>query len=127
MKTINAKGRLTNAEFELMEGVWRTDEPITSATIMTNLANGKDWKPTTVLTLLGKLADKGYIAGIKQGRSYVYTVLVSREEYLKQETTSFLSRLYQGSLKNMVAALYDDKTISREDLDELARWFKEEG
>ncbi len=123
---MQGKERLTNAEFELMEGVWRTAEPITSNAIMSNLKNGKDWKITTVLTLLGKLVEKGYIAGEKQGRSYVYTVQFAREEYLKQETSSFLKRLYQGSLKNMVATLYDDHAISTAELDELTRWFKEE-
>ena len=109
-----------------MEGVWQTPEPICSASIMAHLANGKDWKITTVLTLLGKLVEKGYIRGEKQGRAYYYQVLVSREEYLQAETSHFLARLYHGSLKNMVATLYENQSLSQEDIDELAQWFKKE-
>lgn len=120
------KEKLTNAEFELMESIWQTPEPICSTSIMEHLDNGKDWKVTTVLTLLGKLVEKGYIQGEKQGRAYYYQILVSREEYLQAETSHFLDRLYQGSLKNMVAMLYENQGLSQKDIDELVQWFQEE-
>ena len=117
---------LTKAEFELMEAVWQTPSPITSNRIKENLANGKAWKATTILTLLGKLIDKNYIQAQKQGKFYEYTILISKEEYLRQETQGFLQKLYQGSLKNMLATLYREDSLTETEIAEMKDWFDQE-
>ena len=46
------------------------------------------------------------------------------EEYGLEETESFLKKLYKGSVKNLVAALYDGKKLSEDDLSELKKLFE---
>lgn len=41
------------------------------------------------------------------------------------ETKSVLDGLYQGSVKNLISALYDGDKLSNEDIEELKKWFSE--
>lgn len=116
---------LTNAEYELMSAIWKTEEPMSTNDIIKNLENGKDWKVTTVLTLMGKLIDKGYVRAIKTGRSYQYYVLVAKKQYQKSEGNLLLKKLYNNSIKNFIAALYEDDNLSEKDIRELREWFDE--
>ena len=79
---------------------------------------------TTILTLLGRLADKGFIKAEKNGRSSVYTSLVSREEYLASQSRRFFEKICGGSVSAFASAL-TDSGISKEDLAELSRLLEE--
>lgn len=111
--------KLTIAEFELMEAVWQTKEPIDTIKIIENINNKKDWKKTTVLTILSKLAQKGFISATKSGKSYEYTILIKKEDYVKKETQSFLQKMYNNSVKNLIASLYDNNDICDNDLEDI--------
>ncbi len=126
MPPAKTRPALTKAELELMEAVWRTQEPITSTTVGDHLENNKAWKPTTILTLLGKLKEKGYIAGRKEGKSYRYQILSPREQYRREETKGLVERFYDGSLKNLLASLYDEGPVDGQELAELREWFERE-
>ena len=72
------------------------------------------------------MIDKNYIQAQKQGKFYEYTILISKEEYLRQETQGFLQKLYQGSLKNMLATLYREDSLTETEIAEMKDWFDQE-
>ena len=39
------------------------------------------------------------------------------------ETKSLLSKIYNGSVKNLVASLYENKAISQDEIDDLRKMF----
>ena len=49
------------------------------------------------------------------------------EEYKKQQTKNFISKLYNGSVKNLVASLFENEQISDEELLEIKKMFNLEG
>ena len=53
--------RLPDSEFEVMKVIWSNEPPITTLQIMEKLDSGKDWKPQTVLTMLVRLIEKGFL------------------------------------------------------------------
>lgn len=108
-----------------MDAIWKTEEPMSTSDIMKNLENRKDWKATTVLTLMGKLIEKGYVRAIKTGRAYQYYILVTKKQYQKVEGNLLLKKLYNNSIKNFVAALYEDNGLSDKDIRELMDWFNQ--
>lgn len=65
--------------------------------------------------------------GEKEGRSNGYTPLVNRPDYLAAESRSFLERVHGGSLSSLMAALYPEKELSREDIAELERILEKGG
>ena len=119
--------RLPDAEFEIMKVVWRNTPPVTTTEIMYDLEDEKKWKPQTVLTMLVRLIEKGFLKSEKVGKQRNYTPIISEHEYLQQETGNFMERYYGSSLGSFVKTLYDGKELSDEDLAELKDWLSERG
>jgi len=113
--------RLPDGELEIMQIIWQLEPPVSRADIE---KADSSHAPTTILTFLQRLCDKGYLKMEKQGRSNVYTPLVARQDYLASESRSLFSRLCGGSVRAFAAAL-QDSGISREELDELRRLLEE--
>lgn len=112
--------RLPDAELEVMQAVWACEAPVARADIDAKLKDTHPMALTTLLTVLTRLADKGFVRIEKQGRSARYIPLVRREEYLAQQSRRFLDKLCGGSLPAFAAALCDSG-LSRQELAELRR------
>lgn len=111
--------RLPDSELELMMIIWDTGAPITRTEIEERLPAERRISATTVLSFLTRLQEKGFVQVQKTGRNNVYEALISKEEYLKAESKSIWRRLYQGSVKNFMAALSDGEELTDQDLEEL--------
>lgn len=110
--------RLPDTELTVMQAVWDCGAPATRAEIEARLPPERHMAATTLLTLLSRLAERGFVRADKAGRGALYTALVSRKEYLAGQSRSFLDKLCGGSLSVFAAALCDSG-LSREELDEL--------
>ena len=108
--------RLPEAELSVMRAVWRLEPPIPTGAIRARLERERPWNLSALQTLLSRLAQRGFLAAGKEGRQNVYTPLVSEGEYLAFENAPFLEG---RGLPGLVTALYDNNSISREDLAEL--------
>lgn len=119
--------KLSETEMEVMQIIWAFDHPVTSSELLDIFARekGKVWKGQTIATFLARLIEKGVLTSIKQGRANLYKPRMSQEEYRRQEAKSLLETLYEGSVKNFLAALYDGKELTKDELTDLKRWFAE--
>ena len=118
--------RLPDAELAVMQALWALGEyPAHTGDIAARL--GKDWKAPTLLKLLSRLEERGFVAGSKEGRANGYPPLVRREDYLASESRSFLERLHGGSLSSLMAALYPETKLSKEDVAALERILEKGG
>lgn len=118
--------KLSDTEMELMQVIWKIDHPVKSNELLAIFAEekGKDWKGQTIATFLSRLVDKGVLLVKREGRSNLYIPRFSFKKYKRKEAQSLLDTLYQGSVKNFLATLYDEKVPSDE-LDELKDWFSD--
>ena len=110
--------RLPDAELDVMNALWACTRPASRADIEEHLHTEHPLAATTVLTLLQRLADKGFLRMDKQGRANCYTPLVSKHDYLAAQSKRFVDKLCQGSMSLFAAALCDSG-LTREELDEL--------
>lgn len=110
--------RLPDAELEVMNAVWDCTHPASRTEIENKLHPEHPMAVTTVLTLLQRLTDKGFLRMDKQGRANCYTPLVSKHDYLAAQSKRFVDKLCQGSMSLFAAALCDSG-LTREELDEL--------
>lgn len=117
--------RLPDAELEVMKAVWAAREPVTRTQLEQLLGGKKQWAPTTILAMLTRLEQKGFLEREKQGRAYRIRPLVSREEYIQVESQSALGRMFGGSAKNLIAALHQCHALSRQEVQELADYLEE--
>ena len=117
--------RLPDAEFELMRIIWQNTPPISTNQIIACLDTGNTWKTQTVLTLLVRLIEKGFLKSEKRGKERIYAPLISREDYLHAETGSFFDKLHGNSIRSLVSTLYDGKRLSEEEIADLRDWLAE--
>lgn len=117
--------KLPEAELEIMLIIWEAETAVNSEYIMEKLRGVKEWKRTTLLNLLTRLCDRGYLKCEKDGKINRYTPLIAEKDYLESESRSFFSKLHKNSLKSLIASLYDTNSISEEDLKELEDFIKE--
>ena len=116
--------RLPDAELEVMKALWQAGEPLTRPELEARLAQ-HHWASTTLLALLARLEAKGYVAREKQGRGYLYRAALSRRAYLPVESRSALARLFEGSAKNLVAAMAESDALTDRDIAELEEYLAE--
>lgn len=114
--------QISEAELEIMKVLWAADEPVTAQDVSSQLKN-KEWKYSTIATLFSRMVEKGAVSHEKRGRFFYYTPLVSEEEYKEGQTKNFISKLYNGSVKNLVVSLFENKQMSDEDIAELKKRF----
>ena len=110
--------RLPDSELEVMQIVWDQQPPVSRGDIEMVIKNSHTLAATTILTLLTRLCEKGFLSMEKQGRANLYTPLISRRDYLASESRCLLDKLYGGSVKAFATALCDSG-ISKEELKEL--------
>ena len=119
----NVKQTITDSEYTIMKILWSTDAKMTVADVVREL-DGNDWTASTVSTFLQRLLKKEVISCDKKGKTNLYYPLLKQSEYDLRETENFLSKIYKGSVKNLVAALYENKKLSNEDVSDLKKMFE---
>ncbi len=119
--------KLPEAEFEVMKTIWANEEPATTNMLMEQLGNKKEWKLQTLITLLLRLVERGFLRTEKNGKERTYYPLVEKERYLKFETSNFIEKFHNRSIVSLVDTLYDGKELKASDLNELSMWLKKRG
>lgn len=110
--------KITASESQVMEVLWR-ESPLESGDIAQRLAPETQWSPKTVRTLLDRLVAKRAIERCKRGRHYSYRPLLSREQWLHDQTESLVRTHCDGRLAPLVAAFAQAEQLSETDREEI--------
>ena len=114
--------KLSEAEFEIMQVLWRHDAPMTSNQLLDEMGDKRNWKLASLMTTLARMAAKGAVYCDRSTRTNYYKVLVSEQEYKLAEGSSVLETLFNKSAKDFVASLYQGKQMSSKDIRELREY-----
>ena len=110
--------RLPDAELEVMQAIWACEPPVSRTDINEILKDTHPMALTTLLTVLTRLSEKGFVQIQKEGRSARYIPLVARQDYLAQQSRRFVQTVCGGSLPAFAAALCDSG-LTKEELAQL--------
>lgn len=110
--------RLPDAELEIMQAIWACTPPVARADIQELLKDTHPMALTTLLTVLTRLSEKGFLRIEKVGRSARYIPLISQRDYLAQQSNRFLHKLCGGNLSTFASALCDSG-LSKEEVAQL--------
>lgn len=110
--------KISDSEWEVMKIIWSKEE-VTANEIIDNLKGKQEWKNTTIKSLINRLLNKEAIGFRKNGKEYFYYPLISEEECIKEESQSFLKKVFNGSLNEMVLNLVKSEKLTQEDINEL--------
>ena len=115
--------QLSDAELETMKIVWGNPDEVTLFPyIMDGLAaRGKPCQKNTLIVLLSRLMNKGFLNAKKIGRRNEYTTLISETEYQTAQTKSFLDKIYEGNVKGLVSNLISGDLLTDGEYAELKK------
>ncbi len=115
--------QISDAELEIMKIVWENPEKVTLFSYMMDelASRGKPCQKNTLIVLLSRLMNKGFLSTKKIGRRNEYTTLISETEYQTAQTKRFLDKLYEGSAKGLVSNLIMGDLLTDEEYEELKR------
>lgn len=111
---------ISEAESAVMQVLWES-HPLSAEDIVAALGDARQWQEATVKTLLNRLLNKGAVAAQKDGRRYLYSPLLQRDDYVHAQSKDLLDRLFGGRLAPLVAHFSAHEKLSRKDIAELKR------
>jgi len=108
---------LTNAEEQIMKLLWRLDK----AFIRDLLNEFPDPKPapTTVLTLLKRMIDKGFVNYKQYGNSREYFPLIKKTDYFSDHINGLIKDFFNNSTAQFASFFTNETDMSSEELKEL--------
>jgi BlaI family penicillinase repressor len=107
---------LTSAELRVMKALWQIERG-TVAEVRAELARrGHDAAYTTVMTLLGRLANKGAVTVDKEREPFLYTAAHRRESVLRDRLREFVREVFDGQADSLVLNLVEDESLTRDEL-----------
>ena len=119
MKKQQIAASVSNAELDILQQLWQ-QAPLSAQEITERLAERQpDVHPTTVKTLISGLLKKEALSYLEQNRKYYYSPAISRDEFYKHRTTSFVDRFFDGELTPLVSYYCRQKPLDDRDLAEL--------
>lgn len=112
--------KITEAQLELMRIVWEKGET-TVTEVWEALPPGRNVVRTTVMNVLARLAEKGWLKWRMVKNERVYTAARGREEAVKGLLTRLLDTAFDGSTANLVMALFSARGVSDKEAAHLHR------
>lgn len=114
-------GDLGAAELEVLKALW-DHGPATVRQVLNRLhEQGRKLAYTTVLTVLSRLEQKGFVASDKSGHAYVYRPAVTRDRVTKTRLRSLIEQLYDGAAAPLVLQLVREQKLSTAEIAELQK------
>lgn len=104
---------LGELESEVMEIIWQSKGPISVRTVTQSLQKKRKIAYTTVMTIMGRLVEKGLLKRKESGKAYIYQSAYSKNK--------FLTRITRQIIKNFIAS-FGDAAIAHfaEEVEKLA-------
>ena len=115
---------ISEAESAVMEVLWRTS-PASTEDVVAALKNRQDWQEPTIKTLLNRLLNKGAVSADRDGRRYLYSPVLQRDQWLASESKGLLDRLFGGRVAPLVAHFSKQRKLTRKDIADLKRLIEE--
>ena len=96
---------VSDAELEVLKVLWAAG-PVTVRDVATALRRQRRRLAyNTVLTLLSRLRDKGYVVADRRDTAHVFRALVSRDDLLGSSLVALADRVCDGTASPLVQAL----------------------
>ena len=118
--TRSSLSKLGETEIEVLNIIWELGSA-SVADVRERILENRDIAYTTVMTVMRKLADKGYLSFTEDGKSYVYSPEVPAREVRGSLLRDLLARVFQGSHHELVRTLVAEEDLTAEQIAELRR------
>ena len=110
--------QISPSEWDVMERIWDSG-PCTAADVIRQLRQTHDWNHSTIRTLLARLVEKGALEYDVDGPRYVYRAAVSRPQCVRQESRSFLKKVFGGDVEALLVHFAAEASLDQDQIEQL--------
>jgi len=118
---------ISEAESQVMDVLWRASGPMAADDVIAALVSEQRWQEATIKTLLNRLLKKGALSASKDGRRYLYSAVLQRDQWISRESGGMLERLFGGRVAPLVAHFGKHRKLSQADIADLKKLIEELG
>ena len=110
--------QISDAEWQVMKIIWMQGEQ-TSTDLIRVLAERFDWSKSTIQTLLARLVEKECLTRKKEGKSFVYSALLTLDQSRDLLVKDIKNKVCSRRIKNLLADLIMECDFTQADLEDL--------
>ena len=110
--------QISDAEWQVMKIIWMQGEQ-TSSDLIRVLAERFDWSKSTIQTLLARLVEKECLTRKKEGKSFVYSALLTLDQSRDLLVKDIKDKVCSRRIKNLLADLIVECDFTQADLEGL--------
>ena len=110
--------QISDAEWQVMKIIWMQGEQ-TSSDLIKVLAERFDWSKSTIQTLLARLVEKECLTRKKEGKSFVYSALLTLDQSRDLLVQDIKDKVCSRRIKNLLADLIKECDFTLADLEDL--------
>lgn len=116
--------RISEAEHAVMEALWAR-APLTANEVADAVAPVRGWSLATVKTLLSRLVAKQAVLTQPDGKRFLYSPALARNDYVGGESKRLVERLFGGRAAPLFAHLAETESLSDADIAEIEALLQE--
>jgi predicted transcriptional regulator len=109
---------ISDAEVVILQQLW-SEAPLSAQEIIERLGRHGTVHPKTIKTLINRLLNKGALKYKEENRKYLYIPIVTKADFYRFKTESFLDKFFDGELSPLVTFFSSQKKLSEKQIDEL--------
>ena len=121
---MNRKRFFSPAEWEVLQYI-AAHHPITAREVADHFAATHDWARTTVITMLDRLRDKGYLVRDESGAVHRYAPREPKNDMMQSMVRDFVQKALGGSVSPFVAYLGKEADLSPQEVEALREIVRE--
>ncbi|CZB88628.1 CopY/TcrY family copper transport repressor [Streptococcus pneumoniae] len=110
--------QISDAEWQVMKIIWMQGEQ-TSTGLIRVLAERFDWSKSTIQTLLARLVEKECLTRKKEGKSFVYSALLTLDQSRDLLVQDIKDKVCSRRIRNLLADLIVECEFTQTDLEDL--------
>jgi BlaI family penicillinase repressor len=101
--------------------------PLGAQEVIAALAGRKQWNPRTVRTFLNRLVKKRALTYTQEANRYLYRPAVTRQQCVREESRSFLSRVFAGDAAAMLVQFVQQARLTDQEIEQLRKALEKKG
>ena len=117
---------LTEAQREIMEIVWKLGE-VTVSEVRSALEAKRKLARNTVLTMMVRLEERGWLQHREQGRTFIYSAARPQTASLGMKVSQMVDRLFAGSPEDLVTALIEYRGLTSDETERIRQMIDQAG
>ena len=114
------KRPLTDLQQAILDYLWAKG-PATAEQMREGLQPQYPLKDSTIRTLLRRLEARGYVTHSLEGKVFVYEAGLASRQVAAGAVRHIIRRFFSGSVEQLLVGMVDEKVLSAEELERLAR------